>query len=282
MREIRRHLITGEPILFAPERALRPNAYLDDSTCPFCPGNESLTPPEIARAGDPWRVRVFANKYPFAEHHEVIVESPLHDATFDSVDAAEVVDVYLERYRALSARSGVRSVMLFKNHGRAAGASLDHLHSQIAAMPFVPPRIAAESAAFAKAGSCPLCDAIVTHHVAGLIIAETDSMVWLAPHGSTFAHQQWIVPRRHKNDLGALDERERHDLALLLQASAAGMRKISAAHNWLFLGFPGAPSAHAYVEVFPRVTNVAGFELGTGTYVDVADPSATARMLSER
>jgi len=285
--EVRRNLITGEQILFAPDRAERPNAFSVGQTflsgqCPFCPGNESLTPPEIARVGDPWRVRVFPNKYPALDHHEVIVESPAHDATFDSIDAEEVVAMYLARYRAMVSRSGVRAVMLFKNHGRAAGASIAHLHSQIAAMPFVPPRMTREAFGFAKANSCPLCGAISTHHVADLVIDETATMVRLAPHGSTFAHQQWIVPKRHVNDVAALTEVEARDIASLLQRASAGMRKISASHNWMFLGFPEVASAHCYVDVFPRVTNVAGFELGTGTFIDVVDPAATARILSER
>lgn len=284
MKSVRRNLITAEPILFAPERAGRPNAFVGDAVtdvCPFCPGNEELTPPEITHVGDPWRIRVFPNKYPATEHHEVIVESSSHDATFDGIDAAEVVGVYLQRYRELAGRNGVRSVMLFKNHGRAAGASIAHLHSQITALGFVPPRIAAESQAFAKAISCPLCDAITTHRVAELIIAETPTMVWLAPHGSAFAHQQWIIPKKHKNDIAALTDEESRDLAALLQRASTGMRKISPAHNWLFLGFPGAASAHCYVDVFPRVTNVAGFELGTGTWIDVVDPAATVRLLSD-
>jgi len=280
--EIRRNLITGEAILFAPERASRPNAFVTDEVCPFCPGNESLTPPEVVRIGDPWRVRVFPNKYPFAGWHEVIVESPSHDADFDAVDAEEVVAMYLDRYRALAAKTDVRSVMLFKNHGRAAGASLDHLHSQIAALTFVPPRIAAESNAFTRAISCPVCDAVSTHRVAGLVIAENGSMIWLAPHGSSFAHQQWIVPKRHVHDLGALTDAERRDLAMLLQSAAKATRKVAAAHNWLFLAFPGVAKAHCYVDVVPRSTNVAGFELGTGTFIDVVDPAATARILSER
>lgn len=279
MTEIRRHLITGDPILFAPDRAERPNA---PEVCPFCPGNEAMTPPELSRIGSPWRVRVFENKYPFTKHHEVIVESPDHDATFDAINAEEVMLTYLQRYRSMSGRDGVRAVMLFKNHGRMAGASIQHLHSQIAGVPFVPPRIAAESLGFARAISCPLCDAITTHRVAGLIVDETPAMVRLAPHGSTFAHQQWIIPKRHVNDVNALTNDEARDLAVLLQHAAAGMRKISAAHNWMFLGFPAVASAHCYVDVFPRVTNVAGFELGTGTFIDVVDPAASARILSDR
>lgn len=282
MSDVRRNLITGEPILFAPAREARPNAFDgSDEICPFCPGNEALTPPEITRAGEPWRVRVFANKYPFAEHHEVIVESNRHDTTFDAIDAEEVVRIYSDRYCDLVRRIGVRTVMLFKNHGRVAGASLPHLHSQIAALPFVPPRTASEERAFAKAVSCPLCDAINTHRVAELIIDETPSVLRLAPHGSTFAHQQWIMPKRHCNDLAMLRDSECRELADLLQRATAGMHKISPAHNWMFLSFPGVNAAHFYVDVFPRTTSVAGFELGTGTFIDSVDPAATVRAMSE-
>jgi UDPglucose--hexose-1-phosphate uridylyltransferase len=280
---IRRNLITGDPILFAPERAARPNSFTgDNGVCPFCPGNESMTPPEISRSGDPWRVRVFPNKYPFADAHEVIVESPRHDATFDDVDAEEVVQMWATRYRALAAREGTQAVALFKNHGRVAGASLDHIHSQIAALPFVPPRVAHEASAFSRAVSCPLCDAITTHRVAGLIIRETESMVWLAPHGSAFAHQQWIVPKRHANDFTLFNDAEIRDLAGLLRSAAAASRRISPAHNWLFVGFPNVASAHCYVDVVPRVTNVAGFELATQTYIDVVDPITTVQTLSDQ
>jgi len=279
---VRRNLITGEPILFAPEREARPNAFGEDgASCPFCPGNEEMTPPEIARVGEPWRVRVFPNKYPFAEHHEVIVESQKHDAVFDEVDADEVVRMYVDRYCALVHRIGVRSVMLFKNHGRIAGASLPHIHSQIAALGFVPPRIASEERAFAKSISCPLCDAINTHRVAELVIDETPSMVRLAPHGSSFAHQQWIMPKRHCNDLENLRETEFRELAVLLQRATAGMRKISPSHNWAFLNFPAVNAAHCYVDVFPRTTSVAGFELGTGTFIDSIDPALTVRTMSD-
>ena len=282
MTAVRRNLITGEPILFAPEREGRPNAFNeDDAVCPFCPGNEEMTPPEVARIGEPWRVRVFPNKYPFAEHHEVIVESQRHDAEFDQIDAGEVVRMYVERYCALVHRIGVRSVMLFKNHGRTAGASLPHLHSQIAALGFVPPRIACEERAFAKSISCPLCDAINTHRVAELIIDETPSMVRLAPHGSSFANQQWIMPKRHCNDLENLKEAECRELAVLLQHAAAGMRKISPSHNWMFLTFPAVTAAHCYVDLFPRTTSVAGFELATGTFIDSIDPSVTVRTMGE-
>ena len=107
---VRKHPVSGEPILYAPERAGRPNAFerTSEEVCPFCPGNESLTPPEIARTGDPWRVRVFPNKYPAVAGHEVIVESNRHDATFHSIDnAAEVMSMYISSYRPTARAASV-------------------------------------------------------------------------------------------------------------------------------------------------------------------------------
>jgi UDPglucose--hexose-1-phosphate uridylyltransferase len=150
---IRRNPITGDPVLFAPDRAQRPRIEQERDHCPFCAGNEALTPPELARIGEPWRVRVFPNKYPATEKHEVIVESPRHDAAFDAI-TSEVVEMYVVRYRA---HDDAASVCIFKNHGAAAGASIAHLHSQVIATSFVPPRVAHEIDAFTRARSCPLC-----------------------------------------------------------------------------------------------------------------------------
>jgi UDPglucose--hexose-1-phosphate uridylyltransferase len=115
--------ITGERVIVAPQREQRPNVY-EGAPCPFCPGAENETPPEICRDGDPWRIRVFPNRYPPTEHAEIIVESALHDDTFDALapdHAQRVVEIYFERYRALAAKAAY--VCIFKNDGRMAGAS---------------------------------------------------------------------------------------------------------------------------------------------------------------
>jgi UDPglucose--hexose-1-phosphate uridylyltransferase len=266
--EIRRNLITGEPVIFAPERASRPNAFDAyrrerlSPHCPFCPGHEDETPPEIARSGDPWRVRVFANKYPTTPRHEVIVESPRHDATFAAIEhPAEIVAMYIERYRAISAPH----VAIFKNHGPMGGASLEHIHSQIAGMTFVPPRVERELAAFAA--QCPLCepDAIV--------IEESEHFRRIAPRGSAFAYEQWIVPRRHAPNFAAMSDDAIDDLGMRLRDVATSMERIAASYNWLFMNF--ADTAHWYVQAMPRITTIAGFELATGTFINIVDPERT-------
>jgi UDPglucose--hexose-1-phosphate uridylyltransferase len=268
LTEVRRHLITGDPILYAPHRAARPRG--DSGICPFCPGNEHETPPEVARVGEPWRVRVFPNKFPIAEPHEVIVETSEHDATFASIaHAPDVVATYIERYRALRPFG---TVALFKNQGAMAGASLSHMHSQIAALPFVPPRIAREAEAFAKAADCPLCQVWRRQSCrrsepetpAGLPAPhENDSFVMIDPHARMFSGERWIIPKAHIQEISDVDAPE--DLAAMLQLAA---RETPGACNWLFFNYAGVPRAHFYIAIAPRVSTVAGLELETGTFVD--------------
>jgi UDPglucose--hexose-1-phosphate uridylyltransferase len=267
---VHRNAITGEPVLFAPQRAERPGAFgaEDRPRCPFCPGHEADTPPTIAAIGEPWRVRVFANKYPAAEGAEVIVESPEHGATFDRIaHAEEAVRMYMSRYRA---HAGAAYTAIFRNEGAGAGSSIPHLHSQVVPLPFVPPRIERESAAFARAAACPLCEP------AGPVIAETASLTWLAPAASALPYQQWIVPKAHVSDMTVLDPGE---LAGLLQSAAAAMRTLADSWNWMFMNFPHERAAHCYIELFPRLTTIAGLELGTGAFVNIVDPEDAAGRL---
>lgn len=158
MPALRRHIITADPILFAPERAGRPNAFggEENGVCPFCPGNETMTPPEIERAGEPWRIRVFPN----------------------------------------------------------------HLHSQLMPLPFVPPRVERERAAFGSGAKCPLCLEIGRHRDEGLVIEESGGFVRLAPSGSSHAYEQWIVPLRHQAEISAMDDGEVAGLGTALQRAA--------------------------------------------------------------
>jgi UDPglucose--hexose-1-phosphate uridylyltransferase len=264
---IRKTPVTGDPVILAPERDERPDVY-EGAACPFCPGAETETPPEIARDGDPWRVRVFPNKFPATAQHEVIVETPDHHATFDQLapdHAARAVEVMFERYRVM--RSAAAYVCLFKNHGRAAGASIPHIHSQMVGTPFIPLRIAREGEAFAH--RCRLC-AMETHP----LIAETDHYRWIAPLGATMAYQQWIVPKSHGNEMD-----EPGELAAILQDSARAMLTVNDAFNWAFVNFPHEERGHWYVELFPRLAVVAGFELGSGTFINTVDPADTAAQL---
>jgi UDPglucose--hexose-1-phosphate uridylyltransferase len=277
---VRRHVITGEPVLFAPERAARPGAFIGDAPperCPFCPEHEHDTPPEIARVanGANWLARVFPNKYPPVAGAEIIVESPDHAARFESLaHAADVVRLYADRYRA---HAGATYTAIFRNDGAAAGSSMEHLHSQVVPVPFIPARIANELKAFR--GACPLCAAIGSHRRDGLVISESDAFAWLAPSGSSFAYQQWIVPKRHVAEMSAFTEDELIELASLLRDVARATSRVAPAYNWAFMNFPRDANGHAYLDVIPRLTTIAGFELGTGTFVEIVDPALAVEVI---
>jgi UDPglucose--hexose-1-phosphate uridylyltransferase len=271
----RTHPITGDPIVFAPERSSRPGAFgADTSRCPFCAGHESDTPPTIASLDDPWRVRVFTNKYPSVDGAEVIVESPHHDASFDRLPHAdELVRLYVDRYRA---HSDAAHIALFKNHGPSAGASIPHIHSQVMPLPFIPPRVERELHAFERANPCPLCAPID-----GAIIRETPSFRWLAPAGSSMLYQQWIVPKRHVSEMTAFDDTEIAELATLLHSASKAMLTLADSYNWLFMSYARQSAAHCYVELFPRLARFGGFEIGTGTFVQIIDPALAAQRLRD-
>ena len=264
--------ITGDPLLIAPERASRPNAWREGiDRCPFCPGHEADTPAETWRDGDPWSIRVFPNKYPATGQHEVMVETPDHGATFDRLapaHAERAVASYITQYYSILRHSA--SVCIFKNHGLLAGASIPHMHSQILGTPFVPPRIARESAAFAAAARCPLCDL-----GAEPLIASTDYYRWIAPRGAAMAYESWIVPARHEPEF-----REDNGLASLLQRATRGMLAVADSFNWIFLNFPRRPAAHWYVQLFPRLSMHAGFEFGSGSAINTVEAQTAARRLA--
>ncbi|HSP33427.1 MAG TPA: DUF4921 family protein [Thermoanaerobaculia bacterium] len=271
MSGFRRHPITGDPIVYAPERAGRPNAFGrtgEDGVCPFCPGNEAMTPPPIVEIGRPWRIRVFANKYPAVDGHEVIVDSNRHGIGFEELDhAAEVVGVYIDRYRA---HAGAAYVSVFKNEGERSGASIEHIHSQVMPLPFVPVRVARETAAFASASSCPLCAPREN------MIDENEHFIRFAPDGSQHSYEQWIAPKRHQASFVTADAAA---LASMLQSAVRATRSVTSSYNVLFLNFPHDRANHFYVQVFPRLAAIAGFELATGMFIDIIDPAAACKRL---
>jgi UDPglucose--hexose-1-phosphate uridylyltransferase len=294
-----RHSGSGEEILLAPNRRRRPNALLtdlpDDGRCPFCPGNEELTPPEIERVGtgSSWEIRVVPNKYPVASadggisgQHEVIIESPDHDAelrTMPLEHVRQIVEIWIRRWTAAAADEDARWVSLFRNRGVNAGESIAHPHSQLLAVPVLPPRIADHSRrisrAFAAGDPCPLCDS--AHGFPSLVLRETPQLRLMAGPAARLPHALWIVPLDHEKDFRMLGDEGRGELAGLLRLAEslliAELGNVSI--NWMF--FNGLlrtepDEFHWYVEVIPRLASLAGFELGSGLFINVVPPEESA------
>ncbi len=311
---LRRDPLSGAWTVIAPGRDARPH---DDAAseatagaraatsgqaaeCPFCEGHESLTPPELdalrPRGGAPdtpgWTVRVVPNKYPvFEGGHEVIVHSPHHERPLCAQPLAEVIDVvtmYQRRIAALCA-GGAAAVTVILNHGRAAGASLSHPHSQVFATPIVPPVLVAELEQFAryqiKYGRCLLCDMLGATLDEGSRVVFDGPLVAWAPDASRWPYELRLAPRAHEADFlqaepGAVAVAFKRALGALAAVTADGPL-----NAWLHAapceaaGGDAPPPFHWHLEIAPRLTTLAGFELGTGIGVDQVDPREAAARL---
>jgi UDPglucose--hexose-1-phosphate uridylyltransferase len=329
MPELRQDLITGNWVIIATERSKRPSDFparheeRKGGVCPFCKGNEKLTPPEIVAYRDAgthpdepgWWIRVVPNKYPALDNqstgletrrnfytsmngigvHEVIVESPDHDRSLEQHDPAQIQEIFRawrDRHSVLMARAPIRYVQIFKNEGAIAGASLEHPHSQVIAMPLIPTVIENElegaRSYFVDKNACPYCEMIAHEEAAGdRLIAANQQFIAFCPYASRFPFETTILPRRHMADFAGLDESMLQDLSAIVKVT---LQKLCASlsrppYNLTLqtapAGFTGAPYYHWRLVIIPRLTIVAGFEWGTGIYINPTPPETAAKYLRE-
>ncbi|MEW5825971.1 MAG: galactose-1-phosphate uridylyltransferase [Candidatus Bipolaricaulota bacterium] len=338
MPELRRGPTSNRWVIVAPERAKRPSDFERKAspaetperaaTCPFCLGNEAMTPPEIARISGPqgWRVRVIPNKYAALHDyhelgresvdgvfdrmhgvgaHEVVIETPDHNAGIPEMSEDQVklvVDAYISRIIDLMRNPWFRYVLLFKNHGREAGASLAHPHSQIIATPIVPQEVRnslqTARAYYEKKERCLYCDIMLGELRSGeRIVDDTDGYVVWAPYDSRFPFELVIYPKMHSHDFTSLSQEQRWGLARALIRTLGRLKALlgdvpynfvlkTAPNPVLRPGRPGYWSTLPYdyhwrIAILPRLTQVAGFEWGTGFYINPMPPEDAARYLRE-
>lgn len=307
MPELRRDELSGRWVLLAPGRAARPHTFASFApdapgadVCPFCPGNEHLTPPEAYRTGDGapdtpgWRVRVVPNLYPIVggPHagpgatgaHEVVVLSPAHDHSFaqlDDAQAAEVLTVLRDRVRHHLA-AGHTFVQVAINHGRAAGASIEHPHAQIVALDLVPPAVSQAVKRFGAAGH-DLVVADLDGAGDGLRLVDGPVAAWCPRAGSTPYELRLAL----RSGAARFDEAGDGDLQPLAAATRSVLARLAVAtgdapYNLVVHTAPPGTSRtsfHWYVEVQTRVAVVAGFEQGTGILVNTVPPELAAEQL---
>jgi UDPglucose--hexose-1-phosphate uridylyltransferase len=294
--------LTAAGVLFAPDRSKRPRDNTRDKateSCPFCPGNEHLTPPTLLALPDTksWQVRVFENLYPFiargagkdqAGIQEVIVETPEHDAEFRDLGVKNislVLQAFRDRIRYHQDNSLLRSVMVFRNQGFRGGASLVHPHSQLVGLSFVPPRLAAEQEGFlrlAEKGWCPLC----LDKGNPLIILEEGAFRVFSPDVPRFPREVWIAPAGHEPAFSELKNGELDDMASLLKKVLTGLKQLLTPfdYNLVVHTEPFEDSSgtfHTHLEILPRSEALAGFEIGSGLYVNPVPPEQTVAELRE-
>jgi UDPglucose--hexose-1-phosphate uridylyltransferase len=327
--EIRQNKVTKEWVIFAPSRGNRPHDHQPNpgtvprsaayaASCPFCPGNEHLLPTVLAQwphqSNGVWQTRVVCNKYPALTpdsssdrisngiyvqmpgygHHEVIVESPHHNDDLADLSLQEmnsILTTYRQRY--VTHRQDSRNVLLllFRNHGSRAGASLTHPHSQLIATGIIPRHIRwQEDEArqyFDEWGRCIYCDVIAFEALdRQRVILDTPNFLAFVPYAAEVPFETWIVPKRHHTDFEQITEEEQVDLASILQTFLIRLRDTlhDPDYNYIINSSirRGADEyLHWYVRVRPRLITRAGFEIGSGIRINPSLPEADAAMLRD-
>lgn len=324
MPELRKDPIVGRWVIISSDRGKRPTDWHGESAkkiegfCPFCPGNEDKTPGEILAVrhnnsvanSSGWQIRVVPNKFPALQiegeltrrgeglydlmngigAHEVIIETAEHTKTFSDFDEAHVeklLSIFKARIEDLRNDARFKYILVFKNHGVAAGASLEHSHSQLIATPILPNRVVEELEGakkhFELKERCIFCDIIYQELAFGKrVILQTEEFVALTPFAARFPYEMWILPKKHCSHFENMESHRYSDLAVVLKDVLARLNKALNAPPYNFvihsspIQEPAARDYHWHIEIIPKLTKIAGFEWGSGFYINPVPPERSA------
>jgi len=327
MPELRKDPIVGRWVIISTERGKRPTDFaveekgIGGGFCPFCPGNEDKTPPEILayraegtkRDTPGWRIRVVPNKFPALQiegelnrrgegiydmmngigAHEVIIETPDHLLFLADLPVDHVRDVlWVFRERIIDLKKDVRFkyVLVFKNHGLAAGASLEHTHSQLIATPILPKRVIEEldgaQRYYHYKERCIFCDIIRQEMETKVrLVAENEGFIALEPFAPRFPFETWIMPLQHNSHYENTRYEDFGRFAAILQTVLQQLSRTldNPPYNFIVHTAPLQDHAtyeyHWHMEIIPKLTKVAGFEWGSGFYINPTPPEEAAKYL---
>lgn len=302
--EWRHDLLTGRLVLISPERAERP--LKPGVSCPFCEGHEAETPHEVLAYREPdnqpdgpgWRLRVVPNRYaavrmdaagsphPGAGVAEVFIECPHHESKFRKLSRDQVFDVlraWRDRFRFWRDDGRLAFAQIFHNEGAAAGASVEHCHSQLIGIPFVPPDVTEEVGRLSVAGVCPFCQSIESGGTSDRFVMETDGFLAFCPVAPRFPGETWLFPKSHIHAFDAMANDKLPELAgALLNLVLRVGRALGDPDYNLILKLPPFRDHQAFhwrIELLPRITSTAGWEWGTGLLINTMFPERAAELL---
>lgn len=329
MPELRKDPVLGRWIIISRERRKRPTDFLVEKAktsggfCPLCPGNESSTPKEILtfsangehNVKENWQVRIVPNKYPALViegeldkqgeglydkmngigAHEVIIETPNHEESFSNINVenmALVFKAYKERILDLEKDPRFRYVMIFKNYGKAAGASLEHSHSQLIALPILPRMLVSElsgaTSYYQYKERCVYCDIIrqeVQQDVR--VVCQNDSFITITPFAPRTPFEMWVLPKAHASAYCNLTEEQLYSLAEIFKETLERLNSCipNVPFNFVLHTQPlragDLEHFHWHFEIVPKLTSIAGFEWGSGFYINPMPPEEAAQYLKE-
>ncbi|GAK55260.1 galactose-1-phosphate uridylyltransferase [Candidatus Vecturithrix granuli] len=330
MPELRKDPISGRWVIISTNRGKRPSDFgrtIEERRggfCPFCGGNEATTPPEVLAYRNPnslpntagWSLRVVPNKFPALQiegglhkvgegmfdkmngvgAHEVLIETPKHDMTIPQMELKDVENMFWgfrDRILDLKKDERFKYIMVFKNHGSAAGASLEHPHSQLIALPIVPLVVQTEmegaSTYYNYKDRCVFCDIIHQEQtMQARLVSENDDFIVICPYAPRFPFETWVLPKHHSSVFEDCRKGEYTNLARALQQTITRMDKVlqDPPYNFIIHNAPlheehEVPYYHWHIEIMPKLTKVAGFEWGTGFYINPTPPEDAATFLRE-
>jgi len=262
-------------VIVSPQRLGRPHSEKKKkiSYCPFCPGHEGKTTPEVLRygKGEPnkpgWLVRVIPNKFPITDYHEVFIHTPSCCKEMESLPLSHlelIFKAYRDRYNFYRKKG---QVMIFCNHREHAGASLKHSHSQLVVLPF-------------QINMDTLSREPLTN-----IVEENKYFIVYCPEFSQWPYEVWLTPKKEGAVFGDINDEEIKDFVSIFQKTLKSLEKIYISHNISKIPFSYNfyiyPKENWYLRIIPRFVYRAGFELGTGLNVNIVDPIEAAKQFRE-
>lgn len=326
MSELRKDPVSGAWVIIAADRAKRPQQNASAGgmePCPFCTGNEAMTPPEVftyrESPGKPnspgWSVRVVPNKYPALEQsaqwhikkegllksmngvgvHEVIIESPEHVTDLGGLSKKQIALVlraYQQRLRHWRDDPRWQHLMVYKNQGERAGASLEHVHSQLVALPTVPKDIVDKIDRMRNhretTGRCIYCEMIEMEIKRQERLVRFDGQFAVfCPYAPRFAYETWILPMNHAPVFEEISENEVLVMANTLRDTLARLRLAAKHPPFNYVIYTGSKTVseqghyHWHMEIMPQLTRAAGFEWGSGAHINPVAPETAARLLRD-
>jgi UDPglucose--hexose-1-phosphate uridylyltransferase len=328
MAQLRRDPIVGRWIVIDSDHTKSPKDFSKEDQnprqagiCPFCPGRENRTPAEVEAvrptgAGfTDWRVRTIPNKFPALLKedrlekegvgmfdvisgygaHEVVIETPDHNKQMADLTIEEMILVlnqYQHRYKTLAVDPHLKYIVIFKNFGTSAGATIEHSHSQIIALPMVPKSVLEEIQGaehyHLTHGNCVYCTMLQQEYQdRDRLVSENNSFVSFCPFVPRYSFETWIMPKQHQAHFVDLDDAGLEELAQQLSDTLNRFKRClsNPSYNFYLHTSPinyGRPNCyHWHIEIIPKLTRSIGFEWGTGLQIVPTFPHEAARFLRE-
>jgi len=298
--EIRKDYIQDKYVIIAPQRGVRSKETTPECQpkpvpppCRFCPEKINVEPSVFAiKEKNAWSIKVVGNKFPAVSVEnqkaygiqEVVVETPQHGKHLEELadhHVANLLSVYAARTRAISKDKKIEYILIFKNAGGPAGASIQHAHSQIFATKFLPPHLLDKSqkvqAYKLRTGHCVYCDVIGKERKSPRLVFEDKNVVCFTPYASMHNYELWILPKRHLDNVTLLSETERLSWAKILKHALKKIAALNLPYNFYFHQVIDDEDQHLYMKITPRGSIWAGVEIGSGLIINPVSPEDAAK-----